>query len=104
MAKKGQKFTPEHRNKLSIRAKLRGNNGWLGRKHRPESIKKMSRRKSTEHKARIGQSMLLYWKEKNKKEGWVVEKKEVREPVAPQTYEPYQDIYMEGWEGIKDVL
>lgn len=67
-------------------------NGWLGRKHRPESIKKMSRSKSTEHKSRIASSMMLYWSNKNKKEGWVIEPVAARkEPVAPQQY---RDIFM----------
>lgn len=84
MPHKGYKQTESHKNKIS----------WLGRRHSPDSIKKMRKPHSEAHIARIQMGALRRWKlyqEQNKPIGWIVEKKVKEEPVPPQQY---RDIFM----------
>ena len=99
MPKKGYVPTPEHRNKIREKAKLRPN-GWLGRKHRLDSRKKMAKPHTESHKEKIKQSVLRWWA--SKRPVWYVAPppKVVDNPPLPQ----YHDIYDDGWNGIKDVL
>jgi hypothetical protein len=90
MPHKGYIPTQEHKNKISIKAKLRGN-GWLGRRHSIESIKKMQRPHSASHIEKIRLTIQNRWN-KNKPQ-WLVEKAKVKResvaPVAPM----YRDIF-----------
>lgn len=91
MPKKGYKITELHRKRLSEKAQLRGNNGWLGRKHTEEAKKKMRRTFSTEHKLRMSESALKRWA-KGKPEWFIRPEPKVKpEPVPPLQY---RDIFM----------
>ena len=95
----GYKQTELHRKRLSDKAKLRGNNGWLNRQHTDESKKKMCRPHSPAHIARIRATAVRRWakyKEVNKPAGVVIDK--WIEPDTPINID-YDD-----WDGIKDIL
>jgi hypothetical protein len=88
--KVGYKQSESHKNKLSEKARLRGNNGWLGRRHRLDTKEKMRKPKSAAHKQKISTSIKKWWD--RDKPQWEV-KQPKPEPIPP--IKPYVDIFME---------